>query len=79
MASRRRLRRMSCTSKRAYTKDAADVQAQWLRRKGIEVHSYPCNFGNHFHVGHRPAKITRTIDERLGLTSLKSVGRFKRL
>lgn len=79
MASKRRLRRTSCTKKKAYTAGQADVQAHYLRRQGIEVHPYKCPFGNHSHVGHRPNKITRRIDERNGLTSLKSVGRFKRL
>jgi maleate cis-trans isomerase len=79
MASKRRLRRISCSKKKAYTQVDAENKAHYLRNKGIDVHAYACTFGNHSHVGHRPNKLTRMIDERQGLTSLASVGRFKRL
>ena len=79
MSSKRRLRRVGCTKKRAYNQDEAEAKAYPLRKQGVEVHAYGCNFAKHWHVGHRPAKLTRMIDERQGLTSLRSVGRFKRL
>ena len=79
MASRRRLRRKGCTNKKMYVQESAEAQATTLRRRGIEVHAYQCNFAKHWHVGHRPAKLSRLIDERCGVTSLRSVGRFKRL
>lgn len=79
MASRRRLRRNSCTKKKPYNQESAEVRASVLRKQGIEVHAYMCNFSSHWHVGHRPAKLTRMIEARQGLTSLRSVGRFKRL
>lgn len=78
MASRRRLRRTGCTKKRAYTENDANKKAWNLRQLGIEVHYYRCTFGNHWHVGHRPNKLTRLIDDRQGMTTLKSTGRFKR-
>lgn len=79
MSSKRRLRRVSCTKKKPYTQEQADSKAYMLRELGIEIYAYPCNFSGHWHVGHRPNKLTRIIDEQQGLTSLKSVGRFKRL
>lgn len=79
MSSKRRLRRVGCTKKKAYSQEQAEIRAHALRGQGVEVHAYGCTFSKHWHIGHRPAKVTRLIDERQGLTSLRSVGRFKRL
>ena len=79
MASKRRLRRNSCTKKRAYSQGDADSQAEYYRKQGSDIYSYRCAFGSHYHIGHRPNKLIRAIDENDGLTSMASVGRFKRL
>lgn len=59
MASKRRLRRKSCGRKDPLTAEAAHGQATSLSAKaGRLIHAYPCEWGNHWHVG-RPAYRTR--------------------
>jgi hypothetical protein len=57
MASKRRLRRLSCTSKRRYARQADAVAAmiRFLNKHPNEnVATYRCRFGDHWHFGHMP-------------------------
>lgn len=60
MASKRRIRRNSCTGKRRY-ESAAQARAAisgLLRRKGYQdyLQAYPCRFCGGYHFGHPPKK-----------------------
>ena len=53
MASRRRLRKQSCTGKVPHaTQAAAQYHAAKVRAKGDLVRAYKCRFGDHWHIGH---------------------------
>lgn len=57
MSTKRGLRRKSCQGKIQYeTKAVAQLALRDLRRKGATglLNVYPCKFGKHYHVGHRP-------------------------
>jgi hypothetical protein len=65
MASKRRIRRKSCTGKiRHASKEEARIAAQKLRAKGEIVGVYLCRFCNGWHVGHTPRKIRRIMRAR---------------
>ena len=65
MASKRRIRRRACTGKVQHTKDSAFNAALSLRKRTSErVDAYPCEFGDHWHVGHRPKKVQQSISAR---------------
>lgn len=59
MASKRKLRRDACESKRAYDTKAEATKARGALlhnkriRGGRHIDVYRCQFGNHWHVGHR--------------------------
>ena len=58
MASKRRIRRNSCTDKRRY-ESASQARAAisgLFRRKGYQgyLQAYPCRFCGGFHFGHPP-------------------------
>lgn len=59
MASKRRLRRKSCTNKIAYPTKEAAIAA---RRRGLET--YKCRFGSHWHNGHHPARAKAVAEIR---------------
>lgn len=65
MASRRRIRRRSCEHKNQYTQIEAGNRSFCLRKRGVIVHPYHCKFGNHWHIGHRPVRITRAIEQSI--------------
>ncbi len=67
MASKRRLRR-KCSGKVAYPDAPAALDALAEHRaKGVySLHAYACPFGAHWHLGHRPASISRAIAARTG-------------
>lgn len=56
MASKRRVRRKACESKRVYPDQVSAQKAwTWLQGRatlGERLHWYAC--GNHFHIGHVP-------------------------
>lgn len=60
MASKRRIRRNSCTGKRRY-ESASQARAAisgLFRRKGYQgyLQAYPCRFCGGYHFGHPPKK-----------------------
>jgi hypothetical protein len=66
MASKRRIRRRSCECKKPYTKIEAYTRAIKLRKTGIIVFAYSCDFSRHWHVGHRPRRIQKAIEDYIG-------------
>jgi hypothetical protein len=72
MASKRRLRRNACGHKiRHATEDAARAAIRALRRAGnarAPLTPYRCPYCGAFHVGHPPADVRRTIQERQART-----------
>ena len=58
MSSRRLLRKKSCDGKVPYPTRAEATKAleEMIRRLGRRgrLNVYPCKFGTHFHVGHKP-------------------------
>lgn len=57
MASKRNIKRKSCTGKIKHTSQGAQINAMQLRRKGEKVHSYRCKYcwingAKAYHVGH---------------------------
>ena len=68
MASKRRVRRHQCQRKRQYTKNEAFSAALRLRKQmkpgGKPLDAYPCDFGPHWHVGHRPKAVQQSITSR---------------
>lgn len=62
MSSKRRVRRLACKGKQQHaTWDSAHRHMMQLYERGKmrsgTLNVYPCPFGNHFHVGHKPRKI----------------------
>jgi hypothetical protein len=55
MSSKRRRRRRECEGKQRFeSPEAAGRMIGWLARIGRlrpGTHAYPCDFGNHWHIG----------------------------
>ena len=72
MASKRRIRRRACgTKKRFGTQD--DAMAEVRRRVAVtkgkmggKLAAYHCQFCHGYHIGHPPAKVRQSIADRLG-------------
>lgn len=65
MSSKRRLRRKACTGKIAHDRQDALYHAFLLRSKtGEHVTAYKCQFGNHWHVGHKSGGVRTIINGR---------------
>jgi hypothetical protein len=58
MSSKRRIRRRQCQHKKRYPdEESAQNAIRHMRQTGVAytgLHVYPCDFGNHFHVGRQP-------------------------
>lgn len=67
MASKRRLRRKACTGKEPYPDRVNAAQA--AKRSSQATHTtiwpYKCEFGNHWHIGHPPARVWRAVRQSL--------------
>lgn len=66
MASKRRLRRKSCTGKVRYTcaADAKEAATKACRRSGQWIVPYGCPFCGGLHIGHPPARVRQSITAR---------------
>ena len=62
MASKRAVRRKTCSSKTTYFREVDAVGVAIIRSKAIgeKLHAYRCPFGQHWHVGHVPTQHKRT-------------------
>lgn len=61
MASKRRLRRKSCTGKRAF-----ESEAEAKANNRFRLRPYKCTFCSLFHLGHTPKKIRQAVAARRG-------------
>ncbi len=70
MASKRRIRRRSCSSKIRYSTEQAAQQAKSdlrSRKPGrISMHYYKCKFCGGFHIGHMPQQMLAGLREKHG-------------
>jgi hypothetical protein len=66
MSKKSEQRKTAHTGKRKYpTKAAADAAILDYERNGTHrLHSYPCPFGKHWHVGHKSKKKSKTPDAK---------------
>jgi hypothetical protein len=66
VASKRRERRRSCESKIRYETLESALAARWgtNRRLNERLGAYRCAFGDHFHLGHNPARVRQAIADR---------------
>lgn len=67
MASKRRLRRVSCGTKRRFDTPelAENAKYKLLRQKGYtRMNVYRCQFCHKYHIGHTPAIVTKAQSER---------------
>lgn len=70
MASKRHLRRKSCSGKARYTRaqDAQHAAAAAGRRTQEWIVAYGCPFCGGHHIGHPPAHVRQSIRARRGRT-----------
>ncbi len=62
MSSKRAVRRKSCETKvRHSTQEQAWATAHRLMNGAVP---YKCRFGNHWHTGHHPAQVKRSVEAR---------------
>jgi len=61
MSSKRRVRRKACTGKirHATFADAIAAARSLYRASGQYLTPYRCRFGQHYHIGHMPARMRR--------------------
>ena len=65
MSSKRRRRRRECGDKHHYADEAEALEAARRRAKaGHRVEPYKCQFGPHWHIGHRPRKVRQAMAAR---------------
>ena len=66
MASKRRIRRASCTGKVRFDSAQAAQQAAYAacRRTGGWIVAYGCKFCGGHHIGHPPARVRQAIKAR---------------
>lgn len=65
MASKRHQRRRSCEGKHHYRTQAEAVAAIIGMHKQTDgMHSYKCQFGNHWHIGHRKKQTWDAMRDR---------------
>jgi hypothetical protein len=65
MTSKRRQRRRSCEGKRHYRTQAEAVAAIIGMQKQTDgMHGYKCQFGNHWHIGHRTKGTWKAMQDR---------------
>lgn len=43
----------SCGCKKNRNQLCSKLKAFWKRLNGVDVYSYKCLFGNHYHIGHK--------------------------
>lgn len=61
MASKRNIRRRVCSRKRqiATHDEAVRISRLMSSKHRQRIGYYKCTYGNHYHVGHTPARIAR--------------------
>ncbi len=67
MASKRRLRRISCSLKRRYDSEgqARSSASSLYRAKGERVWAYKCKWCPGWHVGHEPYRVVQARKARM--------------
>lgn len=65
MASKRRLRRRACTSKKKHERNTAVGIAKSMRQRGKMVSAYSCKFCGGWHVGRLNKAARRSLAGRL--------------